>query len=75
MIDREKLIRIAHETECLDEEHYGTAWVARLESLVEKSWPKFTESELIDVAKKIGWNVEHAATNEYLIRFAREILK
>lgn len=30
-MDRDTVIRLAHQTECLDEGHYGSLWMYRLE--------------------------------------------
>lgn len=32
-----------------------------------------TDDQIIDLARKLGWNVEHAETNKMLILFARAI--
>lgn len=32
-----------------------------------------TDDQIIDLARKLGWNVEHAETNKMLVSFAREI--
>lgn len=32
-----------------------------------------TDDQIIDLARRLGWNVEHAETNKMLILFAREI--
>jgi hypothetical protein len=34
-----------------------------------------TNQEILDVAKGLGWNMEHEATNQMLIAFARAIKK
>lgn len=33
-----------------------------------------TDSQIISAAREVGWNTEHAASNEYLIRFAKKII-
>lgn len=32
-----------------------------------------TNDQIIDLARKLGWNVEHAETNKMLLLFARDI--
>jgi beta-lactamase class D len=32
-----------------------------------------TEDQIIELARKLGWNVEHAETNRMLVLFARDI--
>jgi hypothetical protein len=32
-----------------------------------------TDDQIIDLARKLGWNVEHAETNKMLLLFARDI--
>ena len=32
-----------------------------------------TDDQIIDLARKLGWNVEHAETNRMLVLFARDI--
>lgn len=32
-----------------------------------------TDDQIIDLARRLGWNVEHAETNKMLILFARDI--
>jgi len=32
-----------------------------------------TDDQIIELARKLGWNVEHAETNKMLILFARDI--
>lgn len=32
-----------------------------------------TDEQIIELARKLGWNVEHAETNKMLILFARDI--
>lgn len=32
-----------------------------------------TDDEIIDMAKRLGWNVEHAQTNRMLILFTRAV--
>lgn len=32
-----------------------------------------TDEEVLKVASEVGWNVEHKATNDYLVRFARAL--
>jgi beta-lactamase class D len=32
-----------------------------------------TDDQIIELARKLGWNVEHAETNKMLILFARAI--
>ncbi len=34
-----------------------------------------TDDQIIDLARKLGWNVEHAETNKMLLLFARELLR
>jgi hypothetical protein len=32
-----------------------------------------TDDQIIDLARKLGWNIEHQETNKMLILFARDI--
>ena len=32
-----------------------------------------TDDQIIEMAKRLGWNVEHTQTNRMLVLFAREI--
>lgn len=32
-----------------------------------------TDDQIIELARKLGWNVEHAETNRMLVLFARDI--
>lgn len=32
-----------------------------------------TDDQIIDLARRLGWNVEHAETNKMLLLFARDI--
>ena len=32
-----------------------------------------TDDQIIDLARKLGWNVEHSETNRMLLLFARDI--
>lgn len=34
-----------------------------------------TDGEILKTASEAGWNVEHRATNDYIIKFARELLQ
>ena len=33
-----------------------------------------TEREIIQLAKELGWNIEHAETNRRLVEFAQTVL-
>lgn len=33
-----------------------------------------TEAEILKLAKELGWNIEHQATNQMLIKFAQAIM-
>ena len=32
-----------------------------------------TDDQIIEMAKRLGWNVEHAQTNRMLVLFAKEV--
>ena len=34
---------------------------------------EMTDEQIIELARRLGWNVEHAETNKMLILFARDI--
>ena len=33
-----------------------------------------TDGEILAVAREVGWNTEHKASNDYLVRFARALM-
>lgn len=33
-----------------------------------------TDGEILKIASEVGWNVEHKASNDYLVRFARALM-
>lgn len=33
-----------------------------------------TDGEILAIAREVGWNVEHRATNDYIIKFARALM-
>jgi len=34
-----------------------------------------TDQQILDTARDVGWNVEHRASCDYLIRFAKEVIR
>ena len=33
-----------------------------------------TDEQILAVAREVGWNTEHKASNDYLVRFARALM-
>lgn len=33
-----------------------------------------TDEQILMTAREVGWNTEHRATNDYLVRFARALM-
>ena len=33
-----------------------------------------TDEQILQTARDVGWNVEHKASNDYLVRFARALM-
>lgn len=33
-----------------------------------------TDEQILAVAREVGWNTEHRATNDYIVRFARALM-
>ena len=51
MVNRDEIIRMAHEADCLDTQHYGSIWVDKL----------IRFAELVAVAEREKFNVERKA--------------
>ena len=66
-MNRDDIIRMAHEADCLDDQHYGTVWANKLErfahlvAAAERETWATAEEEAGAAARKAAWEAARAA--------------
>jgi len=76
-LEDDKKIHELHERLWAISQEYATdtqkALLAEFDRQPSQQVAGMTDDQIIELARKLGWNVEHAETNKMLILFARDI--
>ena len=62
-MNRDDIIRMAHEADCLDDQHYGTVWANKLERFAHLVAAAEREA-CARVERKEAWEAAKAASGE-----------